>query len=596
MNNQKLMSNQKRIKQKSRQVKSQTIINDIKIFDGIAGAVIAVDRAGKISYVNNKAEELLGLPDAGLLQRDFREVLPDLGFAEVISTGKTVDGQRIHLGQGTYLASLAPIRAGDDILGATAVLQDITRLQNSIVEFKNDNDSLREWKGMLETILDLSSDGIIAVNRDYIITMCNRSFTKFFNKEPEDMLGKHVKDAYENPIFPRAMETGKAEYGYITTLNGQEIIANRAPIIKDGQIVGALGYVVFRDIKDLYALMKKIQKLKNQLNYYKDELDKVHRTKYGFDHIIGNNRDFLAVKETARRVANSSSTVLIYAESGAGKELFAHALHTESMRRKGPFIKVNCAAVPENLLESEFFGYQEGAFTGARKGGQVGKFELANGGTIFLDEIGDMSAQMQAKLLRVLQEKEVERLGDTTTRKIDVRVVAATNRQLEELIIKGDFREDLYYRINVVTLNIPPLRERLDDLELLADHFIQRFNRQFGQSVSGIISEVLDVFLSHNWPGNVRELENVIERAFNVLDGSVIQKKHLPLYLQKAGLRLNPRVSRGGLSELVEEAEKGAILDVLSAVGGNKRKAAQLLGISRAGLYKKLKRYQIEEK
>lgn len=566
------------------------------IIDATASAVVAVDRAGKITYVNNQAQKALDLNGASLLQREAREVLPELQFTKVINTGKPLTGQYISLGQGTFLASLAPIGASGDPLGAVAVLQDITGLQKSVTELKSENENLREMKWMLETVLDLSSDGFIAVDRDYVVTMCNRSFAKFFDKEPREIIGKHVKDVYGNPLFPQAMETGKPEYGYITTLNGQEIIANRVPIIKDGQIVGALGYVVFRDIEDLYALMKKIQKLKNQLDYYKDELDKVHRTKYGFDHIIGNNRDFLAVKETARRVANSSSTVLICSDSGTGKELFAHALHTESMRRKGPFIKVNCAAVPESLLESELFGFQEGAFTGARRGGQVGKFELANGGTIFLDEIGDMSAQMQAKLLRVLQEKEVERLGDTRTRKIDVRVVTATNRQLEELISNGDFREDLYYRINVVTLNVPPLRERLDDLELLVEHFVQRFNKQFGQSVSGLATEVMDVFLSHNWPGNVRELENVIERAFNVLDGSVIQKKHLPLYLQKAGLYLNPRVTRGGLPELVEEAEKEAIVDALSASSGNKRKAAQLLGISRAGLYKKLKRYQIEDK
>ena len=563
------------------------------VMDAASNAVLSVDLAGKITYANEQVARLFNVSTNKIIQYDFKALLPEIELREVVHNGKSVVGRRLSLPGGTYLINLNPIVINKEIVGAVGVFQDITGMQAEIDELISDNKNIREMKGVLETILELSSDGVVAVNRDYVITMANRAFARFFDKEPRDIIGKHVKEVYGNPIFPRAMETGEPEYGYITTLNGHEIIASRVPIIKDGEIVGALGYVVFSKIEDLFTLMDKIKKLKSQLDFYKDELDKVHRTKYGFDHIIGCNRDLMAVKETARRVANSISTVLICGESGTGKELFAHALHTESMRRKGPFIKVNCAAVPESLLESELFGYQEGAFTGARKGGQTGKFELANGGTIFLDEIGDMSATMQAKLLRVLQEKEVERLGDTRLRKVDVRVVSATNRHLEDLIVKGDFREDLYYRINVVTLNVPPLRERVDDLEALTEYFIKRFNNQFGQNVEGVTAEVKDVFLSHNWPGNVRELENVIERAFNVLDGKVIQKKHLPLYLQKAGLYLNPRVSRGGLPELVEEAEKEAILDSLNTAGGNKRKAAQLLGISRAGLYKKLKRYQI---
>ena len=563
------------------------------VMDTASNAVLSVDLAGKITYANQQVAKLFNVPINKIIKYDFDALLPEIELREVMDNGKSVVGRRLSLPSGTYLINMNPVVINREIMGAVAVFQDVTGMQTEIDELSSDNKYIREIKGALETILELSSDGIVAVNRDYVITMANRAFARFFDKEPRDIIGKHVKEVYGNPIFPRAMETGESEYGYITTLNGHEIIANRVPIIKDSEVVGAVGYVVFSKIEDLFTLMTKIKKLKSQLDFYKDELDKAHRTKYGFDHIIGCNRDLLAVKETARRVANSKSTVLICGESGTGKELFAHALHTESMRRKAPFIKVNCAAVPESLLESELFGYREGAFTGARKGGQAGKFEQANGGTIFLDEIGDMSGTMQAKLLRVLQEKEVERLGDTRVRKVDVRVVSATNRHLEELIIKGDFREDLYYRINVVTLNVPPLRERLDDLEALTEHFIKRFNSQFGQNVDGMTVEVKNVLLAHNWPGNVRELENVIERAFNILDGKVIQKKHLPLYLQKAGIYLNPKVSRGGLPELVEEAEKEAILDSLNISGGNKRKAAQLLGISRAGLYKKLKRYQI---
>jgi len=565
------------------------------IVDSTANAVMAVDRSGKIVYVNRQVENFLEMPAEEILGHHVKEFFPTTGLVEVLVDGKPQLGRRLSLKNGTYLTNRTPIYSGDEIIGAVAVFQDITELQNIIDELSDDNERIRELKNMLETILDLSSDGIIAVDRDYKITMCNKSFASFLNRKPEDIIGKHVKDVYGNPIFPKAMETGEPEYGYLTTLNGKEIIANRVPIVKDGQIVGALGSIVFGNLDDFFALTKKIQRLKSQLDYYKDELEKVQWTKHTFDHIVGKSKEIVAVKETARRVAHSNSTVLITGESGTGKELFAHALHTESMRRKGPFVKVNCAAVPENLLESELFGYQEGAFTGARKGGQIGKFEMANGGTIFLDEIGDMSFHMQAKLLRVVQEKEIERLGDNRPRKIDVRVVTATNRNLEELIAEGKFREDLYYRINVVSLNIPPLRERLDDLELLVDYFVKRFNKQFGQNVKGVAQDVMNIFYNHDWPGNIRELENVVERAFNVLDGDMIQKKHLPLYLQKISLHKNQRVSTGGLPELVEEAEKEAILEALSAANGNKMRAAKLLGISRAGLYKKLKRYKINE-
>lgn len=566
-----------------------------QMIDCAANYVVAVDKDGIIIYINRAVERFLELPKSRIMGQHVKTFFPTTGLLDVMLDGKPQIGRRLQLKNGTYTTNRTPIIVDGEIVGAIAVFQDITELQNIIDELSSDNEHIRELKSMLETVLELTSDGFIAVNKDYVITLVNQKFANFFGKKADELVGQHVKDVYGNPVFPKAMETGESEYGYINNLNGQEIVASRVPIKKNGKIVGALGTVMFRNIDDLYALMKKIRNLKTQLDYYKDELERVHRSKFTFNQIIGQSKNFMAVKETARRVALSSSTVLIQGESGTGKELFAHALHTESMRCKGPFVKVNCAAVPENLLESELFGYQEGAFTGARKGGQVGKFELAHGGTIFLDEIGDMSFHMQAKLLRVLQEKEIERLGDSKPRRVDVRVIAATNRNLEELIARHEFREDLYYRINVVTLNIPPLRERLDDLELLIQFFIQRFNEQFGQWVAGVAPEVMSLLMSHHWPGNVRELENVIERAFNVLDGSVIQKKNLPLYLQKIGLGKSQRVNQGGLPVLVEEAEKEAILEALAAANGNKRQAAQLLGISRAGLYKKLKRYKILE-
>ncbi|WP_027364888.1 sigma-54 interaction domain-containing protein [Desulfotruncus alcoholivorax] len=574
-------------------VELSTTIKLQNIYDSTSNAVLAVNRSGIIIYCNRQVEKFLELPTGKIVGRHVKDFFPTTGLLEVIKSGQPQTGARLSLNNGTYLSNRNPIIVNGKIVGAVAVFQDVTEIQNVIDELTTNNEKITELKEMLTNILELSSDGIVAVNRDYIITMASQAFASFFNKKVDEIIGQHVKKVYGNPIFPKAMETGKPEYGYVTTLNGHEIIANRLPIKKNDKIVGALGIVAFKNISDLYALSEKINNLHDQLDFYKDELKRAQRSKFTFDQIIGKNPAFVALKKTARRVARNQSTILIRGESGTGKELFAHAIYTESERKHGPFIKVNCAAIPENLLESELFGYKEGAFTGAKKGGHTGKFELAHKGIIFLDEIGDMPLLMQAKLLRVLQEKEIERLGDTKPKRIDVRVIAATNRNLEEMVAKGEFRSDLYYRINVVSLNIPPLRERIEDLDLLLQHFIERFNKQFGLRVTGIDPEAMTILRNHRWPGNIRELENVVERAFNILEGNTVNKEHLPLYLLSAQ-KYRGLNNRGGLHQLIEEIEREAIIDALKTCDGNKNQAVALLGISRAGLYKKLKRYKLE--
>jgi transcriptional regulator with PAS, ATPase and Fis domain len=281
--------------------------------------------------------------------------------------------------------------------------------------------------------------------------------------------------------------------------------------------------------------------------------------------------------------------VLITGESGTGKEVFANVIHEMSNRRDNNFIKINCAAIPENILESELFGYEDGAFTGARRGGKIGKFELADQGTIFLDEIGDMSFDMQAKLLRVLQEKEIERVGGNTVKKINVRIIAATNQNLQEKIKRGEFREDLYYRLNVIALELPPLRERVEDIPLLCEYFLKKYNDKFGIYIEKIDDEAMDCLKKYSWPGNIRELENAIERAYNLIDGNVIKLKHLPEKI----VSNNRPLCVGSLNKTLNEIEKQRIIDALKASGGNKSKAAKMLGINRAGLYQKLKKHGI---
>ncbi|MCR4402005.1 MAG: sigma 54-interacting transcriptional regulator [Firmicutes bacterium] len=318
-----------------------------------------------------------------------------------------------------------------------------------------------------------------------------------------------------------------------------------------------------------------------------------------FSAIIGRSPGVAAARDLARRAARGGSNVLLLGETGVGKEVFARAIHDASGRASGPFVVVNCAAVPETLMESELFGYEEGAFTGALRSGKPGKFEQASGGTIFLDEIGDMPLVLQAKVLRAIQERAVERLGGTKEVPVDARLIAATNKDLRKMVSTGEFREDLYYRLDVVTITIPPLRERKEDLPELVDCFLKKLNRLCHTSVTGVHPAVMDAFLSYHWPGNLRELENVLERALNLTDGDEIRPEHIPVYFWGAvGAHFD--ASRGfrgqGLGESLAAQEGAIIVAALRASGNNKTKAAKMLNISRSGLYKKLKRHGISSK
>lgn len=570
------------------------MIDIYDILNSTSNSLIAIDKEGFIICCNKKLADFLELPEEEVLGKHVLEFFPKTGILDVLEDGISQLGRRLKLKDGVYITNRDPIKINNEIVGAVAVFHEITNLQVLINELHSENERVRELQERLQTILELSSDGIIAINRNNIITMVNQAFANLLDKKVSDLIGRNVYDCYPNPIFPQVMNTGISEYGYVMNLNGQEIVANRVPIKKNNETIGALGVVAFKKVDDLYALVQKVDSLKEELDYYKQELKRMHEEKFSLDQIIGEASSIKMLKYTTRRVAKNDSTVLIRGESGTGKELFAHSLHLESKRFGGPFIKVNCAAIPENLLESELFGYSEGAFTGAKKGGQIGKFELAHKGTIFLDEIGDMSPHMQAKLLRVLQDKTIERLGEGKPKQVDVRVVAATNRNLEELMENNQFREDLYYRLTVVVLGVPPLRERKEDIALLAKHFIDKFNYQFGKNVEGLAPEALELFRHHNWPGNIRELQNVIERAFNVIDGNVIGLKHLPLYLldkrNKSGVNSS---TAKGLPYAIAQLEKEAIIEALKLTKGNRNKAAELLSISRASLFNKIKQYEI---
>ena len=404
-------------------------------------------------------------------------------------------------------------------------------------------------------------------------------------------MGRHVTEVIENTRLHLIARKNKREFAELQSINGQNIVATRAPIVIGDQVLGAIGKILFKDTEELTEFHKKVEAMEAELSRYRTVFKFESAAKYDLDDIVTRDREVLKIKEKLVDIAKNNSNILIQGESGTGKELFAHAIYNNSKRFGRPFVKVNCSAIPYELMESELFGYEEGAFTGARKGGKIGKFEAADGGIIFLDEIGELPLNMQSKLLRVLQEKEIEKVGAVSEKKIDVRVIAVTNKDLEEMVSEGTFRLDLYYRLNVVNLYIPPLRERLGDIEILSDHLIEKISRSEYVDYKRLSNETLEFFKAYPWPGNVRELENTLERALNFVgDSQYIEPKHLPPNMLKyiEGRRIN------NLKAMIEKLEREEIARALLITRGNRVEAAEKLGISRTNLYKKLRDFNLD--
>ncbi len=560
------------------------------ILDSTYNGIVAVDKNGYVVFINESAMKLLNIKD-DVVGKYIQEIIPESKLPAILRTGVAELGQKILLNNRICLSNLTPIIKDGEVVGAVAVYEDITLLQKIVEELS----SVKETREILQTLLDNTSEGIVIINNNGQVEMCNEAFCSYLRIKKEKITGRDISDVLPELSLKNILRTGKHELAELRHIKGNDVFISNLPIYKDKEINGAIGKLMFKQVYEMDSLVNKVSSLKSKLAYYKEQLEKVSGAKYKIENIIGKSQVISQLKETIKKVAPSSSTVLLRGEVGTGKELFAHALHLESPRKLGPFVKVNCAAVPENFLEPEFFGFVEGAFPGAKKGGQIGKFELADQGTIFIDEIGDMPLTMQAKLLGVLQEKEIQRIGEHKTRPVDIRIVAATNQNLEELIKKDLFREDLYYRLNVLSFSIPPLRDRREDIEPLINFMIEKCNNEFGKKVIGISSEVYNIFIKHTWPGNVREMENVIERVFNVIEDQIIQAHHLPVYLKKISqphIKINDRIC---LKTLLEDTERNALIQALQRTGGNKVKAARMLGISRAGLYQKLEKYNLLE-
>ena len=564
------------------------------VLHSASNGVMAINAAGIVTIFNPAAQVITGMRAENVVGRSINDVMPDAaGLMNVLQTGVVQLNQKIQFGNSQIITKRSPIVKNNKIVGAVAIFQDVTELQKIASELEE----VKNLKSTLDSIVNSIFDCIVVVNKNGYVTMMNDAYGEFLNADPKKAVGKHITDVIENTRMHIVAQTGKAEICDMQKIGEHNTVVTRIPIVKDGEVTGAVGKMVFRDVKDLRVLARKLTSLQSELEYYKEELQKVQGGKYTIESIIGSGEKIQWLKMIALRAAKGQSTVLVTGESGTGKELFAQAIHYASNRRHGPFIKINCASIPENLLESELFGYEEGAFTGARKGGKPGKFELANGGTIFLDEIGDMSMPMQAKLLRVLQEREVERVGGTKTSSVDVRVIAATNQDLETMMSQGTFRQDLYYRLNIIALHVPPLRERREDLPELCEALLRKVNRTLQFDVDGVSREAMELLMQYDWPGNVRELENVLERSVNLMDevGDILPE-HLPPTMRRPATKpaLSNQEETKELAGIMEEAEKQAIYKALETAGGNRSQAAKILGIHRSGFYQKLSKYQIK--
>jgi PAS domain S-box-containing protein len=566
-----------------------------KVFlDAAHEGVLAVDHKGVITIYNAAAERLMGIPAREVLGRPVQDVIPNTRLHVLLETGETELDQVQETGTTTLITNRVPVRGSrGEIIGAVAVFRDIGEVKRLAGEIAG----LKETRTLLKAIIDSTQDAISVVDENGLGMLFNPAYTRLTGLKEDDVLKKPaaVDIAQGESMHMQVLRTGRPVKNVPMKIGPgrREVLVDVAPIVVDSAIKGSVA--VIHDISDLRRLSEELDSARQLLRHM--------GARYTFDDIVGVSPILLEAVEQAKRAASTPATVLLQGESGTGKELFAHALHQAGHRAKWPFIRVNCAAIPETLMESQLFGYVEGAFTGARRGGHKGYFAEADGGTIFLDEISEINIAVQAKLLRVLQEKEITPVGSSRPVPVNVRVIAATNADLEILVKKGSFRGDLYYRLNVVPICIPSLRQRREDIPLLLHFTMRKLNQEYGRNVEGITPAAMSLFCDYDWPGNVRELENILGRAIiNMRPGEkLVDAGHVPLpagaqALSDGGKRELERLldDNAGLSDIHGAWEKAVLQQVLEQTGGNRTRAAQVLKISVRQLYNKLKKYKLD--
>lgn len=564
------------------------------ILNTTSEGMVVIDHEGFIIMFNDSAERASDTKREDVIGRHIKDFIPSTGLLRVMQTNQKEVNQEITLSNGMELITtrIPLVNADKEIIGAFSMFRNKTEA----VQLAEQITDLKEIQTMLQAIIQSSDEAISVVDDQGRGLLINPAYTRITGLTKTQVIGKPASiDIYEGEsMHMKVLQTKKPVRGVNMRVGPKhkEVIVNVAPIIVDGCLKGSVG--VIHDVSEIQALTHELNRAR--------QIIRTLQAKYSFDDIIGASEEMKLPIEQAKLSARTPATVLLRGESGTGKELFAHAIHNASDRKFNKFVRVNCAAISESLLESELFGYDEGAFTGASRGGKVGFFEEANQGSIFLDEIGELPANIQAKLLRVLQEKEIIRVGGTKPIPINVRVIAATNINLEQAIANGSFREDLYFRLNRMPIFIAPLRKRKEDLRELAEHLINKINQEYGRSIEGITAAAIHKMQIYNWPGNVRELENILGRAiiFMKLNETVIDIQHIPDFIEEIPVKqekllMKPSgyVSGKPLSEIIDQYEAEIIQQAFHTHKGNKTLTAKALGISVRNLYYKIEKLKL---
>ena len=551
--------------------------------------IIAIDTDGEILVINQSAEKLIGMSLEEVIGKSIENIIPESNLTSVMRTREVELVRKIVIGQKVLLVNKSPIISRGKVIGAVGIFQDISELEQISHELK----TVQEINDELNTVIDFSADGFVITNGQGIVLRDNKSSREMLGIKDVSMIGRHVSWLVEygynvESVAQKVLENKRQITIFQRPNSGREIVHTGTPILDEN---GDVYRVVMnlRDLTELNFLREQLREAQKLSDKYFNELDKFRKEQLSSDIII---RSAIMVDkiETVMKVAQVDATVLILGESGVGKEPIAGILHKASNRANNPFIKLNCASIPASLIESELFGYESGSYTGASKEGRPGLFEIANSGTLFLDEIGELPFDMQSKLLRVLQEKEIYRVGGRKSIKLDVRIVAATNRDLEQMIKDGQFRQDLFYRLNVISIWIPPLRDRKEDIPPLIHHFMEKYNKKYNKQKK-VSPQLVERFIYCQWQGNIRELENTIERMVVLSRGDLIDID----FLTEGDRRLPfSEPTSLNLKDIMEETEKNLIQRVYGECKSS-RKAAKILGVDQSTIVKKMKKYLIDD-
>ncbi len=567
-----------------------------QLLESAHNGVVVVDRQGEIVVYNQAARNIAGWEPHQILGKHMGEMVPEAwrDMQEILASGRPQIGRKVVLGNTTIIANRTAIRDGGEIVGVLSIFQDVSEYESLVEELA----AYKELSEQLDVIIESSHDGLWISDADGVVVRVNQASLRFAGSKAEDVIGKNMQELVDEGQFDRSATLEVLKHGTSVSLvqtqyDGRQLMVTGNPVFDDqGNI--RLVVVNARDLTELNRLQAELEESRLLTQQYRSELSQIHMHQDLGSQVVMRSQAMLRAFDTAMRVAKVDSSVLLMGESGVGKGLFAKLIHEASPRQEGPLVRVDCGGIPANLIEAELFGYERGAFTGALESGKPGYFELAQGGTLLLDEVGELPLSVQAKLLRFLEDNEVVRLGSTTPRRIDVRIIAATNRDLERMVQERLFRQDLYFRLKVVPLHLPPLREREDDIPPLVHHFLNHFNAKCSTNKK-LSPAVVDTLCRYPFPGNVRELANLVEQLVVLTPGEVVELGDLPasLRLARPGQRAREGADHWNLPQAVRRLEQELIAKAIQTFG-SQREAARHLGIDHTTISRKVKKLGLD--